>query len=202
MRKLIIALILVSGLSSVLYPQTLSFTKKKNDAVSVSPGAIAAFGKLGDMTEIGSGATLSYIHYNLFFSDLFAGVQSGFYRFPGKSTSDNAPGRVDDIIMVPALANIGYKFHFTHNFSISPSFSIGTSCFDASYSPNSSDETENDFNGGDSKFAEFDMKAGINMIYVFNSGFYTGLSSDIGVFIEKDYGSIYAQWNATLGFRF
>ncbi len=199
MRNFITAVIIVFLAGNTLMSQTIGFTDKRNNSMSVDSGFITTYGKLGEMSKTGYGSAITYTHYNLFFSDAFAGIEIGCYYVPGKMTSQSSTRAVERTIIVPILADFGYKFFLTRSLSISPAIYSGISYFNSTYSPKEGISMKG--GSGTINFIEADVKAGFNIIYRFTDS-YIGVGAGYGAFIEPYYINRYFTGKVIIGYRY
>jgi len=155
-------------------------------------------GKFSDLTEMGYGGSLHMVKHNIYIPDLELGITAGLYYMPGKEDIGTDIQSVEQVLFVPLLLKVGYRFGITDKIHVIPDISLGAAYVDMPYEHFNAANPENRH----LRTLGSMMAAGLSVDFNISESFFIGLRSDYGLLITGDiFDYSFVRVEAAAGYR-
>lgn len=162
--------------------------RDRNVFITFNPAIMYPFGVMGKVYLNGFGQMLSFNAQNFILANFETGLETGVMRFAGKQD------RVKEMIMVPVMTRVGYRFILGDSFSIVPSASAGGVFMSAKYTDAAYQTTR-------SNVFEAAARISVSMDYILSSTVYLTCGAGYTFINESKGNQRLLNVNAGAGFR-
>lgn len=168
--------------------------------LTITPSLILPLGTFGDMASPGYGALISYTLTNFLFTNISAGIESGYFYIPGDDSFETEQSGVDSFQLVPFGLKAAYMLEFSDKLTIKPSLTAGGAFFDMKYKAFDIDAGA----GGDNAISGFDpmLKISISADWYIGQQIFLGLNLGYGILFEKGENLSFICTGFNMGMRF